>query len=85
MPDADTNWKPLYTIGAVAALVQLAAVLAYAVALATLGPSLPARRSFLPSSKAAGCQVCLRGDFLLLVLIAGYLGTFPRCMWLCAA
>jgi hypothetical protein len=42
MPEADTHWKPLYTIGAVAALVQLAAILTYAVAVATLGPK-PAR------------------------------------------
>ena len=77
MADADTNWKPLYRIGAVAALVQLAAVLAYAVALAVLGPKPVSAEEFFAIQQSSRLASVLRGDFLLLVLIAGYLGTFP--------
>ena len=75
--NANPNWKPLYTIGAVAALVQLAAVLAYAVALATLGPKPASVEEFFAVQQSSRLSSVLRGDFLLLVLIAGYLGTFP--------
>ena len=34
----DSNWQSLYKIGGMAALLQLAAILTYTIALAVLGP-----------------------------------------------
>ena len=69
--------KNLYTIGAVAALLQLAAILAYTVALAVLGPKPASVADYFALQQSNLLAAMLRGDFLLLLLIGGYLGTFP--------
>ena len=57
--------------------MQLAAVLTYAVALAVLGPKPVSAEEFFAIQQSSRLASVLRGDFLLLVLIGGYLGTFP--------
>jgi hypothetical protein len=71
------DWKNLYTIGGVAALLQLTAILAYAVASATLGPKPVSTAEYFALQQTNRLASLLRGDFLLLLLIGGYLGTFP--------
>jgi hypothetical protein len=71
------NWRDLYIIGGVAALVQLAAILAYTIAMAVLGPKPDGIEGYLAIQQANPLASVLRGDFLFLFLIGGYLGTFP--------
>ncbi len=71
------NWKNLYIIGGIAALVQLAAILAYTLALAVLGPKPASAGEYFAIQESSPLASMLRGDFLLLFLIGGYLGTFP--------
>ena len=73
----DFDRRPLYRIGAAAALIQLAAILAYTVALAILGPKPVSVQEFFALQQADRLASVLRGDFLFLLLIGGYLGTFP--------
>ncbi|MEW5868568.1 MAG: DUF4386 family protein [Chloroflexota bacterium] len=71
------NWKNLYLIGGVAALLQLAAVLSYTVALAVLGSKPASAQEYFTIQQTSRLASVLRGDFLLLFLLAPYLGTFP--------
>jgi hypothetical protein len=73
----NVSWKQLYIIGAVAALVQLAAILAYTIAMATLGPKPASIEEYFAIQQVNLLASVLRGDFLFLFLIGGYLGTFP--------
>lgn len=73
----DFSRKHLYTIGAAAALVQLAAILAYTAVAAVLGPKPATIDEYYALQQADRVAAVLRGDFLLLFLIGGYLGTFP--------
>jgi hypothetical protein len=74
---ADPRWKNLYTIGAIAALLQLAAILALIVVQAALGPKPASAEEYFVVQQSSALAAMLRGDFLLLFLIGGYLGTFP--------
>lgn len=69
--------KSLYTGGAVAALLQLASILAYSVALGMLGPKPASAEEYYAVYQASQLEAVLRGDLLLMVLIGLYLGTFP--------
>jgi hypothetical protein len=69
--------RQLYRIGAVAALVQLASILAYTVALAVLGPKPASVEEYFTLQQANRLHSLLRSDLLLLFLIGAYLGTFP--------
>ena len=73
----NVNWKQLYIIGAVATLVQLVAILAYTIAMATLGPKPASIEEYFAIQQVNLLASVLRGDFLFLFLIGGYLGTFP--------
>ncbi len=77
VPGEENDWKSLYITGGVAALLQLAAILAYAAALAALGPKPASVEEYFAVQQGGRLASVLRGDFLLLVLMAGYLGTFP--------
>lgn len=74
---ADPRWRDLYRIGGMAALLQLVAILAVIVARAVLGPKPDTVEEFFAIQRASPLAAILRGDFLLLFLIGGYLGTFP--------
>ncbi len=73
----EITWSSLYRIGGIAALLQLAALLAYTVALAVLGPKPGSAAEFFASQQSSRLATMLRGDFLLLLMIGAYLGTFP--------
>lgn len=77
MTNSSFNPKSLYTIGGIAAIVQVAAILAYTVALAALGPKPTTALEYFAIYKESPLAMVLRGDFLLLLLIAPYLATFP--------
>jgi len=73
----DSIWKNLYTIGGIAALIQLAAILTYTVVMALLGPKPASVEEYFFIHQINPLAAMLRGDFLLLFLIGGYFGTFP--------
>jgi hypothetical protein len=72
-----TSVKSLYIIGGIAALLQLAAIVSYAVILAMLGPKPTSAEEFFLIQGSSRIESVLRGDILMLVLIGLYLGTFP--------
>jgi hypothetical protein len=69
--------KGLYKIGGVAALLQLVAILGYSVIIATLGPKPTSPTEYFEVFESNRMAGLLRGDFLMLILIGLYLGTFP--------
>ncbi len=71
------NWRSLYTIGGVAALLQLVTILAMIVVQAVLGPKPAGIEEYFAIQQSSPLAAMLRGDFLLLFLIGAYLGTFP--------
>ncbi len=74
---ADPRWKGLYGIGGAAALMQLAAILSLIIAQATLGPKPASVEEYFAIQQSNRLAAMLRGDFLLLLLIGAYFGTFP--------
>jgi hypothetical protein len=72
-----TNLKGLYTIGGVSAILQLLSILTYSVLLGVLGPKPTSAAEYFDVYRSSPLEAFLRGDFLLLVLIGLYLGTFP--------
>jgi hypothetical protein len=72
-----TNLKGLYTIGGVSAILQLLSILSYSVLLGVLGPKPTSAAEYFDVYRSSPLEAFLRGDFLLLVLIGLYLGTFP--------
>jgi hypothetical protein len=74
---ATFNPKSLYTIGGLAALAQLAAILALLVVQFSLGPKPATAEEYFLIQQNSPLAAVLRGDFLLLFLIGAYLGTFP--------
>ncbi len=71
------NLRTLYIIGAWAALLQLASILALLIAQMVLGPKPATAEEFFTIQQSSYIEVMLRGDFLLLFLVGAYLGTFP--------
>jgi hypothetical protein len=69
--------RGLYRIGGVAAALQLVTVLGYAVVAAVLGPKPVSAAAYFAVYLESPAAAVLRGDFLLLILIGLYLGTFP--------
>lgn len=74
---ADPRWEGLYRIGGIAALLQLAAILALIVVQVALGPKPASVEEFFAIQQDNLWVVILRSDFLLLFLIGPYLATFP--------
>jgi hypothetical protein len=74
------NMKNLYTIGGIAALMQLAAILIYTVVMMVLGPKPTSVEEYFMLQQSSRLASVLRGDFLLLLLLAPYFGTFPA-LW----
>jgi hypothetical protein len=74
--------KNLYRIGGIAALVQLAAILASIVIAVAFGPRPTSAAEFFAIQQANPLAALLRGDFVLMFLLIGaYLGTFPALWW----
>lgn len=71
------NWKNLYQVGGAAALLQLAAILAYSIVAGVLGPKPASPQEYFELLQENRLAFFLRGDFLFLFLIGAYLGTFP--------
>ncbi len=69
--------KSIYFIGSISAILQLAAILGYTAALGILGPKLTGAAEYFAAYQNSSLEMVLRGDFLLLILIGLYLGTFP--------
>ncbi len=74
---AASDLKSLYIIGGVAALLQLATILAMAVVMAVLGPKPTSAEGYFAIQQSSKLEAVLRGDILTLILIGLYLGTFP--------
>ncbi len=72
-----SNWKKLYSIGGIAALIQLASILTYTVVVAVLGAPPASVEEYFAAFQNAPVATLFRGDFLLLFLVGGYFGTFP--------
>jgi hypothetical protein len=72
-----SNRKILYIIGGVAALLQLAILFAMMIVMATLGPRPIGAEEYFAIQQVSKLEVVLRGDFVTLILIGMYLGTFP--------
>ncbi len=73
---AEPNWKSLYTIGGVAALLQLASILVYTVVMAALGSKPTSAAEYFALQQTNLLASVLRSDFLWLFLMGAYLGTF---------
>lgn len=71
------NLRSLYTIGGVAAILQLVTILTYAVLTGLLGPKPTSAEEYFAIHQISKVEAFFRGDFLLLILIGLYLGTFP--------
>jgi hypothetical protein len=69
--------KGLYLIGGIAAALQLVVILVYAVVAAMLGSKPASAEAYFAIYTESPVAAILRGDFLLLILIGLYLGTFP--------
>ncbi|KAA3660620.1 MAG: hypothetical protein DWQ04_18885 [Chloroflexi bacterium] len=76
---SDFSWSfpSLYKIGGIAAFLQLASILTLAIAMAVLGPKPTSAEAYFMVQQSSKITAVLRGDFLLLILIGLYLGTFP--------
>jgi hypothetical protein len=72
-----SNRKILYIIGGVAALLQLAILFAMMIVMATLGPRPIGAEEYFAIQQVSKLEIVLRGDFVTLILIGMYLGTFP--------
>ena len=73
----DSSLKSLFYIGGAAALLQLACILILTVVSFTLGPKPGTVEEYFAVFQADRLVGFLRGDSLILILIALYLGTFP--------
>lgn len=73
----EANWKPLYKFGGIAALLQLAIVLALIIITAALGAKPTGVQEYFAVYQANKLVGLLRDDFSSLLLVAMYLFTFP--------
>jgi hypothetical protein len=69
--------KSVFYIGSIAAVLQLVTILGYSIALGMLGPKPTGAAAYFAVYQESPLEMVLRGDFLLMVLIGLYLGTFP--------
>lgn len=77
--ETSSSWSfpSLYKIGGISAVLQLATILGLGVAMAVLGPKPTSAEEYFMVQQGNKLAAVLRGDFLLLILIGLYLGTFP--------
>lgn len=72
-----TRLTSLYNIGGIAALLQLVSILSYSVVIGVLGPKPASAAAYFDIYQRSPAEAFWRGDFLLMILIGLYLGTFP--------
>lgn len=77
MERSDFDPKGLYLVGGISALVQVGAIAALFAVMVALGPTLSGPEEYFSVYQQSPLAMVLRGDFLLIFLIGGYLGTFP--------
>ena len=77
MFELDSGRKNLFITGGIAAILQLVTILTYSVLVGVLGPKPTSALEYFDIYQSSPLEAFLRGDFLLLVLIGLYLGTFP--------
>jgi hypothetical protein len=73
----ESSSKSLYAIGGVAAILQLAFLLAYSIIVGILGSKPTSAAEYFAIYQGSHLEAFLRGDFLMMILIGLYLGTFP--------
>lgn len=81
LPTNNINPKNLFTIGGIAALTQLAAILAYTIVMVMLGPKPASVEEYFLIQQGSKLAALLRGDFLWILMIGSYFGTFPALWW----
>lgn len=69
--------RTLYTIGAVASLLQLATIFIYMVIVSILGQRITSAEEFFLVQQSNPLISLMRADLLLLILVGLYLGNFP--------
>jgi hypothetical protein len=74
---AESNLKGLYIIGGISAILQLIAILSYSIVVGILGQKPTSAAEYFDIYQSSPMEAFLRGDFLLMILIGLYLGTFP--------
>lgn len=74
---AESDARSLYTIGGVTALLQPLTIVAFTIVIAVLGPKPSSAEEWFAIQQTSRLEAFLRGDFLTLILIGLYLGTFP--------
>jgi hypothetical protein len=74
---AESSLKRLYTIGGVAALLQLVTIVALGVVMVALGPKPTTAEEYFTIQQSSRLAGVLRGDLLTMILLGLYLGTFP--------
>jgi hypothetical protein len=74
---AESDSRSLYTIGGVTAVLQPLTIVAFTVVIAVLGPKPGSAEEWFTIQQSSKLEAILRGDFLTLILIGLYLGTFP--------
>ena len=73
----ESGLKSLYTIGGISALLQLVAILSYSIVVGVLGQKPTSAAEYFAVFQGSPMEAFWRGDFLLMLLIGLYLGTFP--------
>jgi hypothetical protein len=71
------NPKSLFTFGGIAALSQLLVILVFSIVSGVLGEKPTTAAAYFAIYETNPIQAFLRGDFLIMILIALYLGTIP--------
>lgn len=71
------GWQPLYRLGGAAALLQLVAIIAYAIVIGIYGDAPDNAAEFFALQEVNRMAALLGGDFLFLLMLAMYLVTFP--------
>ena len=73
----ESSLKSLYTLGGIAAILQLVAILSYSIVVGVLGQKPTSAAEYFAVFQGSPMEAFWRGDFLLMLLIGLYLGTFP--------
>jgi len=73
----ESNLKSLYTIGGISAIMQLIVILSYSIVVGVLGQKPTSAAEYFAVFQRSPMEAFWRGDFLLMLLIGLYLGTFP--------
>jgi hypothetical protein len=73
----ESGLKSLYTIGGISALLQLIVILSYSIVVGLFGQKPTSAAEYFAVFQGSPMEAFWRGDFMLMLLIGLYLGTFP--------